>query len=353
MTSLLLTIALPCLVWTAGIETAPTLKEAGIVRICVPPEAADPWRAAGFDVTPLSPADLAAREALPTPGITSSAGVASPTRSPFITANGWRVRRARASARAGAATGAPTGAAVGGRAGAAAGAAAGSAAGAGGTGYAYDVPAGRGPMALAEAFTYGIDAAAKIDPADVPEAGRLLAFLAQLPPRDLPDVADFAVVDDGSPEVGEVMNLLSRRNLLYAIVKAPTARAFALTVKLGTPAFPRADAANPSTLALKVRHKLTDDARSLRVYGSEAVIARLTGDAGHVRLHLVNYGGRVLDGLRVRVRGNYREDAAYAAGTGKIALDGLTQAGGSTEFSVPSMGVYAVIDLVPVTATRN
>jgi hypothetical protein len=207
-------------------------------------------------------------------------------------------------------------------------------------------------MALAEAFTYGIDAAAKLDPADMPEAARLLAFLAQLPPRDLPDVADFAVVDDGSPEVGEVMNLLSRRNLLYAIVKQPTARAFALTVKLGTPAFPRADAANPSTFALKVRHKLTDDARSLRVYGSEAVIARLTGEGGRLRLHLVNYGGRIIEGLRVRLNGNFTEDATYVAGTGKVALSDFTHSTAATEFSIPSMGVYAVIDLVSATAGR-
>jgi hypothetical protein len=307
---LLLSLSLPCLVWTAGIDTAPALKAAGVEHVCVAPDAADPWRAAGFTVTPLTPAELAAREALPTPGITSNAGVASPTRSPYITSNGWRVRRHH------------------------------------GGQYAYDAAAGRGALATAEAFTYGADAVLKVDPADVPDVGRLLAFLTQLPPRELPDVADIGVVDDGSPEVGEVMNLLARRNLLYQIVKEPSARAFAVTIKLGTAAFPRAEAANPSTFALKVRHKLTDAHRSLRIYGSEAVIARLTGEGDRLRLHLVNYGGRVIEGLRVRVNGNYREDAAYAAGTGKIALGDVTHAGGATEFSVPSMGVYAVIDLV-------
>jgi hypothetical protein len=319
MTSLLLALSLPCLVWSAGIETAPALKEAGVVRVCVPPETADPWRAAGFDVTPLSQADLAAREAMPVPGITSQNGVASPTRSPFITANGWRFRRARGSK----------------------------------TAYAYDVPAGRGSMAIAEAFAYGADAAVKIDPADAKDAGTLLTFLATVPPADMPDSADIGVVDDGSPEAGEVMNLLSRRNLLYDNIKQPTARHYGVVVKLGTPEFPRADAANPSTFALKVRHKLTDDARSLRVYGSEAVIARLTGEKDRLRLHLVNYGGRIIEGLRIRVNGNFREDAAYVAGTGKVSLADITHAGGATEFSVPSMGVYAVIDLIGEPSARK
>src|SRR5713101_6651267 len=46
-----------------------------------------------FSTSALPDAELASREALPTPGITARAGLASPTRSPWIVANGWRFTR--------------------------------------------------------------------------------------------------------------------------------------------------------------------------------------------------------------------------------------------------------------------
>src|SRR5712692_8230411 len=93
MTALLLVVSLPCVYWTQGIETRATLEAAAIKRLCVAPERADSWRAAGFTVTPLSEAELAAREALPSPALAPRAGLASPTRSPWIVANGWRLTR--------------------------------------------------------------------------------------------------------------------------------------------------------------------------------------------------------------------------------------------------------------------
>src|SRR5437899_10597144 len=96
--------SLPC-VWTLGAGRA-ALEAAGIKRVCA-----------------LTEAELAAREALPTPGITARAGLASPTRSPWIVANGWRFTRHPAMK------------------------------------YVYDVPAGKAALATAEAFAYGADAA--------------------------------------------------------------------------------------------------------------------------------------------------------------------------------------------------
>src|SRR6266542_3910715 len=94
MTSLLaLALSLPCVYWTQGIESRAALETAAITRICVAPERAEPWRAAGFTVTPLTEAELASRVALPSPGITPRPGVASPTRSPWIVANGWQFAR--------------------------------------------------------------------------------------------------------------------------------------------------------------------------------------------------------------------------------------------------------------------
>jgi hypothetical protein len=131
---------------------------------------------------------------------------------------------------------------------------------------------------------------------------------------------------------------------LYAIVKSPQAT-FRLNVVVGSREFSVEEAGDPSAFALKVRRQLTDDRRSLRIYGSEVVIARLTGDATRIRLHLVNYGGREIDGLHVRVRGAYGTGRAYIAGTGRADLLDHVVAGGATEFSLPRLGVYAVVDL--------
>ncbi len=341
-TSLLpLLIALPCLLWTQGPESAPALKDVGIDRICV--ASADPqadWRAAGVTVQVLPPDDAASRDALTTPGIAARAGLASPTRVPWVNANGWQYRRKPAGK------------------------------------FAYDVQAGRGALAAGEAFMYEGDAVLKIAPADLAEVGRMMKFLRTIPAAPgLTDVADLAVVDDGTPMVGEVMNLLERRNLMFQIVKKPTSR-YPINIALGTPKYPQAGAADPSAFALKIRHQLTDARRSLRIYGSEVVVARLTHNARRVRLQLLNYSGRELQGLRIRLRGAYRvkdsfiasaAPAATAAAT--VAVDTASTAappppaagkvtdlittGGATEFSVSAMGAYAVIDLTPVAAASK
>jgi hypothetical protein len=118
-----------------------------------------------------------------------------------------------------------------------------------------------------------------------------------------------------------------------------------LNVKLGSKEYPLAEAADPSALALKIRRQVGDEQRALRIYGSEVVIGRLTGDAASLRLHLLNYGGRDIEGLRIRVRGTYSEGEAFVAGPGRVALEELAAAGGFTEFSLPSLATYAAIDL--------
>src|SRR5439155_7598300 len=118
--------------------------------------------------------------------------------------------------------------------------------------YVYAVPAGKGALAMAEAFAYGADAALKIDPEDLGSVGAMLTFLEGLPAADLPAVADLAVVDDGSAVTGEVMNLLARRNLLFEVVRSPAAR-FRINVVLGGNEYPREEAADPSAFALTAR----------------------------------------------------------------------------------------------------
>jgi hypothetical protein len=308
MTWLALLAALPCLFWTQGVESAGTLQAAGVTRLCVPPARSEAWRAAGFSVVPLDETDLAARIEATTPRIRVRADRASATRSPWVYANGWQFRRDPA-----------------GR-------------------YSYELPAGKAALAAAEAFAYGVDAALAIDPADVPELGRMQAFLAGLPPSDLAEVADLGVVDDGSDDVAEVLNLLSRRNLLHRIVKGPSAQ-FPVTVQLGTKGYPVEDVSDPSEFALKVRRQLGDAQRSLRIFGSEVVIARLTGDATRLRLHLLNYGGSDIEALRVRVRGSYPTAQAQVSGQGGVTVTDQLVAGGATEFTLPRLTVYGVVDL--------
>jgi hypothetical protein len=274
----------------AAPEARAKLETVGISRICS------------------DAAELASREALPTPGVTLRAGVASPTRAPWIVASGWRFIR-NSSAQ-----------------------------------YVYDVSAGQAPLAAAEAFAYGADAVLKIDAADVTELGRMMTFLRQVPSLDLPAIADIGVVDDGSFVTGEVMNLLARRNLLFQTVKTPSPQ-FPVNIVVGSKEFPRDEAADPGAFAQKIRSRLTDERRSVRIYGSEVVLVRLTGDGGRVRLHLINYGGRDIEGLRVRVRGAFANGEARVAGIGIESLTDYTVAEGATEFSLPHMLTYAVVDL--------
>jgi hypothetical protein len=157
-------------------------------------------------------------------------------------------------------------------------------------------------------------------------------------------VVDLAVVDDGSPPLGELLNLLVRRNLLFRIVKEPSPQ-YRVNVQLGTKEYPLREAGDPSALALKVRRQLTDEQRTLRIFGSEVVIGRLTGAAGRLRLHLLNYGGREIEGLRIRLRGSYPDGEAVVAGQGRLPLEEVVVAEGVTEFTVPRLGPYAVVDL--------
>jgi hypothetical protein len=308
MTFLALLAAVPCLMWTQGVETAPTLKAAGVTHLCAPPAQAEAWRAGGFSVVPLTEAELAARKDTLVPGVRVRPDRASATRSPWVDANGWLFRRAPAQR------------------------------------YEYELRAGRAALAAAEASAYGVDAALKIDPADLAELGAMQAFLARLPPSDLPEVVDFGVVDDGTDVVAELLNLFTRRNLLYLVVPAPSSN-FKVNVKVGTPEYTVDEAEEASDFALKVRRQVGDANRSLRLFGSEVVIARLMAAGGRARLHLLNYGGREIEGLRVRVRGSYPKVEAQVAGQGGLTVTDPSVADGATEFTLPRLPVYGVVDL--------
>ena len=257
---------------------------------------------------PLPVCDGSERQKVPAPSVNLQVNVASATRAPWIVANGWRFLRN------------PDGK------------------------YAYDIPAGRAALAVAEAFAYQVNAAFKLDAADAEEAGRMLSLLRSMPEQKLPPIADFAFADDGSPAAGEAMNLLSRRNLLFAVVRQPDTR-YPLNVMIGSADFPKSLAVNPSEFAAAVRFKLTDEKRSLRIYGTEMAIVRAFGDAKSARVHVLNYSNRPMGGIRLRVRGAYTKASLHAFGSPNSSVEELTAEGGFTEFSIPEMAAYAAVDL--------
>jgi hypothetical protein len=135
-----------------------------------------------------------------------------------------------------------------------------------------------------------------------------------------------------------------RRNLLVRIVSARVPQ-LPLNVVIGSREYSKQDASDPSAFAMRLRRDLTDERRSLRIFGSEVVIARLTGNDQRARLHLINYGGRDIEGLRARVRGSFRAGEALVAGLGRVPLEDQTTLDGATEFSLPRLTTYAVVDL--------
>jgi hypothetical protein len=233
---------------------------------------------------------------------------ASATRSPWIDANGWRILRSPGST------------------------------------FVYHVKGEAAALAAAEAFTYGAGAFISADAAGADSFAKMLEFLKTVPSIDLRPVADFGVVEDGSDATGELLNLLTRMNLLYKIEKSPD-RDFHVNVRLGTKEFPQEEAQNPSVAAHKIRSQIGDDNRSLRVYGSEVVIGRLLTGPHQARVFLLNYTPRPVLGLRVRIRGAYSQGEQRASGSSDSHLADFTQDGPATEFTIPELRLFTVIDL--------
>jgi hypothetical protein len=241
---------------------------------------------------------------LPAPGVNFRPDVASATTAPWVDSNGWRIARAE------------------------------------GKKVCYDVPQGRVTLAMAEADAHHADATIKFAPEDQSVFDKMTEFLRKIGPGPTRDLGDIAVKDDGSTPAGEALNLLTRRNLTFRLVSAPDPKA-TINITLDR------SIKDPNEFVYSVRQRLTDEKRLLRVYGSEIVLANLTGDgAGHLRVHLVNYGRRGADGMRVRVRGSYQVQQTALFGVDASSIDDYSVADGGTEFSIPHLETYSVIDLV-------
>jgi hypothetical protein len=302
----LLAVLLPTLFWDRPIETADTLHKAGIERLYVPAGQERVWRKRGFAASPFDRAGAAQAVA---PNVEYRMDVASATRVPWVDANGWLFEREP------------------------------------GRSFFYDAPAGSAGLAAAEAFAYGADAAIRAAPEDLAPLVRMLKFLGEIDQPRLPVRANIGVIDDGSDAMAEVLNLLARHNLLFHVIPSADPK-YDLNIRLGTAEYPLEEAANPYEFAMKIRRRLTDEKRLLRLYGSNVVLARLTGDRAQARLHLLNYGGASVKGLRVRVLGSYEHGKLGAFGHPGAALEEYSVQDGSTEFTIPEINTYAVVDLM-------
>lgn len=243
--------------------------------------------------------DATGYEKAPAPGVRYRMNMATATSAPWIDSNLWRYRRKP------------------------------------GAKYLVDVkgkPAAA--LAVAEGFVAGVNLAVDATPDQKADYDRMSAFLKTIPAGPTQPWTNFTVSDDGSFQTGEVMNLLSRRNLLYKIV--PAAKA---DFKLEKPA-------TPYDYVLDLRDKFGDDKRAFRLFGSELTVAELAREGRKVRIHLVNYGSRPVDTMRIRLRGNYAESAAKVYIYNSDAkLTEWQRDGAFTEFTLTALPLYGVIDL--------
>ena len=261
-----------------------------------------------------APADAPAFTDVPAPSLQNSpntTGYAQVTLAPWVESNGWRFQRSvtRANYKT--------------------------------------LPRGAAGLAAAEAFAFSVDAILNPDAADIQELGNILRFLKPLAKPAMTVLANFAVVDDESPAMGEFLNMLTRRNLLYVVAsRTRPVRDYGLMVRLGTPDFPNDTATNPSDLAARVREKIGDDNRWVRVYGSTTVIAHLTGDATGARLVLLSYSrNRMQQDVRIRLLGKWKNPSLNAYGAAGAKLVDVQQLDKAMEFGIATFNTIAIVDL--------
>lgn len=308
MNALAAAAILPTLFWTLGPDTAPSLQEARIEQIAIPAGTAAAWKnSTGISIRTADPRDLT--KLLP-PSVGYRYDEAAASSTPWVNSNGWKYLRN------------PKGS------------------------FYYEIPGPGAALAAAEAFAYGGNALIHTDAAGLKPLGRMLEFLKTIPLMDSPSLANIGYIDDGTPASGELMNLLVRRNLLFRLESSPDPH-LDLNVRYGAGGYAKPSNGDPSWLAQKVRSDLTDDKRLVRIFGSEVVIARLTGSAGRIRVQLLNYAAaaRRVQEIRVGVKGRYPKHSLAVAGVPDAALADYKVGEDSTEFTIPSLKEFAVVDL--------
>ena len=307
---------LPTLFWEGGPETASQLRDAHIDSIRVPEAKVEPWMSVP-GITPL-PGDPLQAVRLMTPGVEYFTAEASPTLAPYIKSNGWRYLRNP------------------------------------GKQFVVKAPGSVAPLAAAEAYMFAAATMIQTDADGLVPLGQMLTFLKTLPEERLPALANVGFIDDGTLASSERMNLMIVRNLLFRRLAAPDL-GLDLLVRPGSSDYPEDAWHNPDLLEHIIRGKLTDEKRLVRIYGTEVVVARLEGDGSEMDVHLLNYASaqRQVEGVRVRVLGRYEAHRIFAAGSPDAQLVDYTVEPDATEFTIPELKTYAVIDLSRFAVHQN
>lgn len=201
-----------------------------------------------------------------------------------------------------------------------------------------------------------------------------LQFHAWEAPRQFEPVASVGVVSTDPAAAYEMLNLLTRHNVSYAIVRPADlvarggnswplivvadepgpeatrvlAEAEARGVTLLRPEVPLAD---PNAFAMDVRNSLGPERRFVDVWNGITVLVSTRHDPadGTVLLSLVNYAhdGRP---VQVRVRGTFSA-VEYESPEQAAMLIPFTHRGGGTEFVVPNLRVGGRVFLRPEART--
>lgn len=301
---LLLLAVIPSLLWDDSPQSAPVLEKAGIREIATTGDAAA-WSGTKIRATQV---DASKFVKLESPGVDYQMGRGGATAAPWITLNLWQQLKNRNET------------------------------------YVYDVTGPATAIAVAEAYVSGTKCYLRVKKDDLENFAAATRFVREIDGPALPPRANFGLVDTGSADLEEVMNLLIRRNLLFEPVKS-AADWKGMTVRIGTPEYSTEMASDPYKFAAVIRSRIGDDRRLVRIYGGDTTVVRLFGTERHARLHLIQYGRNPIVGMRVRVLGRYPRVVAAVAGKRVAALEDVTADDTATEFTLPEFRSYAVVDL--------
>jgi hypothetical protein len=199
----------------------------------------------------------------------------------------------------------------------------------------YNVPGPAAALAAAESFAHDCASSILTDAAGSEVFEKMLAFLKSIPPGPTKTVADLGALDDLKAPTGEVLNLMARQNFQIRFLTNPDP-------SVPVVVDPRGKLPVIMDFLQEVRQKVPDKVRVVRLFGSDTVLSRVTGDGQRARVHLINYGTKPVESLRVRIAGQFERGEALG---GK--LEDYDAGKDATEFSLPSLTIYAVIDLYP------
>ena len=210
---------------------------------------------------------------------------------------------------------------------------------------------------LDDRFRAGLISAQPRAVAEWKRVARQLQFAETAPFRGAP-AGNIAVVVDKLEPVGEVMNLLARRNLPFVAIPRKEAapdrlEKFAMVIAVGQPPLQvkgpilveRKVVANPSAFAAEVR-KLLAERRLYHLTNSETVITHLLRlDDGRLALHLINYAIDPVRDLRVRWQAAGRLSRAQLLAPDRDGADELSVKDG--EFAITELRISAVVLVGP------